>query len=217
MSHSKAATRRFPLNAFSRGARTARREAERKVRASLVEFRARLVSAQGMDDLRDPLLGEFVDYRACMAGFEAMWRIAERHNGWATEAVSECMAHADVKVALANLGLLPVSLQNLVLAFKSPEFEAYRSDSEYLRCIAAEKRAHELLPQVIADTIVREQRYMEGFRRSAALNERMERATRQRLEENGQVVDVDEFSAYLESEFAERYGDDERDDEGQNR
>lgn len=200
MSHSQKASRRFPLNQFGRSY-TDRKVQEQRQRQALAEYRERIARAAGMDDLRSPLLGRFVDYMPVLRGFDAMWRIVEKHGGWASETVQECHGHADVKSALAYLDLLPVTLETLVAAFRSPEFEAYRSDAEYLRCLAAEKKAHALLPQIVADTIVREQRYMEGYRRSAALNDAIERANERALDERGALGDVNELEAYLEEEF----------------
>lgn len=214
MAYSQLATRRFPLRALTgAGDKFERRRSERRARAALADFRAALVRVLEMHDLGEyPLLGEFVDYTPCLRGFEAMWRIVEKHNGWAAEAVDECRQNVDVKMALRELKLLPVTLEHLVMAFRSKEFEAYRADAEYLRCLAAEKRAHSMLPQVIADTIVREQRYMEGFRRSEALQERLDAANRRALEDGGHLgADENELAAFLEREF------DRRNDDGDDR
>lgn len=205
VSHSTKASKRFPLNGFKRSY-TDRKDQEERQRLALVEYRERIARATGMDDVRSPLLGRFVDYLAMLRGFEAMWSIVEKHNGWSSAVLEECHGHADVKAAMQALDLVPITLETLVAAFRTPEFEAYRSDAEYLRCLAAEKQAHDVLPKVIADAIVREQRYMEGYRRSAALNEAIERANERALDERGALGDVNDLEAYLAEEFG---GDDE--------
>lgn len=208
MSHSTKASKRFPLNGYQRSYYTDRKAQEERQRQALAEYRERIARAAGMDDIRSPLLGRFVDYMPVLRGFEAMWRIVEKHNGWSSEVLEECHGHADVKIALGYLNLLPLTLETLVAAFRSPEFEAYRSDAEYLRCLAAEKKAHDVLPKVIADAIAREQRYMEGYRRSAALNEAIERANERLLDERGSLGNVNDLEAYLEEEFG---GGDDKD------
>ncbi len=209
MTHSKKASARFPLNAFNRKQKWERRHQEEAIQHQLVDYRARLARATGMTD-KLQLLGRFKDYMPVLRGFEAAWRIVEQNNGWGVETVEACAQNADVRVALGHMGLMPPTMENLVLLFKSQEFEAYRSDSEYLRCLAAEKRAHEHLPRLIADAIAREHRYSEGNRRSAALYDAVREANQQILN-GGRKVDEDDLEAFLTQEFAGDANDEDDD------
>jgi len=137
-----------------------------------------------------------VDYGPYVKAFDELWACIEKHGGWGEETLRQCKSNVHIRQAMGALHMGPVTLPGLTNLVKTDEFEAYRRDVTYLRCLAAEKRSHDKLPDLIADHVVREHAYEAGQRRTAMVKDENERLVAEALDDAD--IDGDDIAAMLD-------------------
>ena len=189
---------RFPLGAtgYNKAFEVNRWKCEAALKREVIAFRAKLYRSCGMAE-HPSMLKAGIMYAPMVKGFDALWRILEQAGGWGAEVLDECAGNADVRAALKLLNLGPVSLESLSAAVKSNEFEAYRNDVTYLRCLAAERKAFEMLPKIMGAQMARDHSYEQVRKKSAAFRDETEQRMVE-LQEDGDV-DGDDISAMLDT------------------
>lgn len=170
------ASERFPLGAAAnaKAVQIARWKQEQRIREETKRFRAGLYRACGMKE--DPTMEKagVVSYAPMAKGFDALWRTIEQSNGWSAQTLDACAGNADIRAVLKLLGLGPVTMGSVVAACKTIEFEAYKSDTLYLRCLAAERKALEMLPKLIAGQVTRDHMFASVYQRREAFRDEAE-------------------------------------------
>jgi hypothetical protein len=198
MTDNATASQRFPLGVFNarKRCRDLRIKQDVRLRGELSSFRAKLYRAAGMQE-HPSMADAGVRYDHLAAGFDALWRIIEQAGGWSTATLAECAKNAAVRDAIKAMGLGAVTMESVALASRSDEFLAYRRDCEYLRCLAAQKKAFEFLPRMMCDAMIREHRFLEAIQKRDAVQDSAQRNIDEMLDDAD--VDADDIGALLDS------------------
>lgn len=187
---------RFPLGYFDAKEKSweARWAEERTLQEDVGKLRSKLRRVTGEEE---PLMGKLVEYGPIAAGLQAAWDLCARHVTNLAGAWDAAALNGEVKKAMRALGL-PHSVNGFMALVRTEEFEAFRRDVEFMRCLASQKAAFDLLPNVMAHTMAREHRLWEARRRLYTVAEKEEEA-RQLLLEDAAAVDGDDIAAALEA------------------
>lgn len=188
---------RFPLGYFDNQLASweARWAEERALQEDVGKLRSKMRRLTGEET---PLMADkVVNYGPYAAGLQAAWDLCAKHVTNLALAWDEAAVNGAVRQALRALGL-PHSINGFMALVRTSEFEAFRRDVEFIRCLAAQKEAFEKLPTVMAATMAREHRLWEARRRLYTVAEKEEEA-RALMLEGAAELDGDDIAAALEA------------------
>lgn len=162
-----------------------REEEERALQDEVKAFRAKLRRINGETAHE---VTWYVAYSKWLDGFQEFWDVLQATNGSLAKTWEKVQFNVKVRSVMREMNL-PHEPESLITMCRSEEFEAFRRDAEFAKCLSAQKFAFELLPQAMARTMAREHRFWEVRRRHFSLDKHEARVMKQVFDS----VDVDEM------------------------
>lgn len=162
-----------------------REEEERAIQDEVKAFRAKLRRINGETAHE---VTWYVAYSKWIDGFQEFWNVLMECNGDLAKTWTKVQFNVKVRSVMRELNL-PHEPESLITMCRSEEFEAFRRDAEFAKCLSAQKFAFELLPHAMARAMAREHRFWEVRRRHFSLDKQEARVMKQVFDS----VDVDEM------------------------